>query len=159
MSNKFKSIDIKDRTYYLFDDMVNIKNHDPSKISEQMKSDTKYSYYTGYETVKDLRYVKINSVNPLYLVINKINGYFEESNGTLKNRTKELWTKIRDLIRSKTNDSDNYDEKYMKIKFNQDDDSSLNKTLELFNMGIVVFHKGNKYFPQVFQTNVCINYE
>ena len=34
MSNKFKSIDIKDRTYYLFDDMVNIKNHDPSKISE-----------------------------------------------------------------------------------------------------------------------------
>ena len=83
-----------------------------------MKSDTKYSYYTGYETVKDLRYVKINSVNPLYLVINKINGYFEESNGTLKNRTKKLWTKIRDLIRSKTNDSDNYDEKYMKIKFN-----------------------------------------
>ena len=34
----------------------------------------------------------------------------------------ELWSKIRDLIRSKTNDSDDYDEKYMKIKFNVDDD-------------------------------------
>ena len=31
-------------------------------------------------TIKDLKYVKINSVNPLYLIINKINGYFEEIN-------------------------------------------------------------------------------
>ena len=32
-------------------------------------------------TIKDLKYVKINSVNPLYLLINKVNGYFEEING------------------------------------------------------------------------------
>ena len=31
-------------------------------------------------TVNDLRYVKINSLNPLYLIINKINGYIEENN-------------------------------------------------------------------------------
>ena len=31
-------------------------------------------------TIKDLKYVKISSVNPLYLIINKINGYFEEIN-------------------------------------------------------------------------------
>ena len=31
--------------------------------------------------VKELRYVKFNSVNPLYLFINKINGYMEESSG------------------------------------------------------------------------------
>ena len=31
-------------------------------------------------TVKDLRYIKINSVNSLYLIINKINGHIEESN-------------------------------------------------------------------------------
>ena len=30
---------------------------------------------------KGLRYIKINSVNALYLIINKINGYFEEING------------------------------------------------------------------------------
>ena len=34
----------------------------------------------------------------------------------------ELWNKIRDIIRSKSNNSDNYDEKYMKIKLNSDDD-------------------------------------
>ena len=32
-------------------------------------------------TIKDLKYVKINSVNPLYLIINKVNEYFEEING------------------------------------------------------------------------------
>ena len=29
-------------------------------------------------TVKDLRDIKINSVNPLYLIIYKVNGYIEE---------------------------------------------------------------------------------
>ena len=46
--------------------------------------------------------------------------------------------------------SDNYDEKYMKIKF---DDLPLNKTLEINSMLIVVraaFHEENKYYPQIF---------
>ena len=32
-------------------------------------------------TVKDSKYVKINSVDPLYLIFNKANRYFEEING------------------------------------------------------------------------------
>ena len=32
-------------------------------------------------TIKDLRYIKIISVNPLYLIFNEVNGYFEEVNG------------------------------------------------------------------------------
>ena len=35
-------------------------------------------YYKGYVTVKNLRYVKINSVTPSYLILGKINWYFEE---------------------------------------------------------------------------------
>ena len=31
--------------------------------------------------LKDSKYVNINSVNPLYLIINKMNGYFEEIDG------------------------------------------------------------------------------
>ena len=34
--------------------------------------------YTGYVTIKDLKYLKIISVNPLYLIFNKVNGYSEE---------------------------------------------------------------------------------
>ena len=33
MSNKSKEIDIKNRTYYFFDDMINIKNIDANKIN------------------------------------------------------------------------------------------------------------------------------
>ena len=39
--------------------------------------------YIGYVTIKDLKYVKINSVNLLYLIIKKANGYFKEINGNL----------------------------------------------------------------------------
>ena len=42
----------------------------------------------------------------------------------------ELWIKIRDLIRSITKNSDYYDEKYMKIKFNSDDKLPLNKMIK-----------------------------
>ena len=39
----------------------------------------------------------------------------------------KLWNKNRDIIRSITNDWDNYDKKNMKIKFNSDDDLPLKK--------------------------------
>ena len=37
------------------------------------------------------------------------------------NKYKELWLKIKNQIRIKTNNSYDYDEKYLKIKFNSDD--------------------------------------
>ena len=80
---------------------------------------------------KDL---KIYNVNTLYLVFGNVNGYFDEINEnkyqTLipTNQSKEkiknyeeMWIKIRDLIRSITKNLDDYDEKYMKIKFDSDD--------------------------------------
>ena len=44
------------------------------------------------------------------------------------NKYEEMWSKIRYLVRSITKHSDDYDEKYMKIKFNLDDEFPLNKT-------------------------------
>ena len=41
----------------------------------------------------------------------------------------EMWSKIRDLISSITESSDDYYEKYIKIKFNLDDELPLNKTI------------------------------
>ena len=94
-------------------------------------------YYIGYVTIKE--YVKIYIVNHLYLIFRFVNGYFEEINKSKYltlvlineskekiNKYEELWSKIRDLIRSITKNSDDYDEKYMKIKLNSDDDLPLN---------------------------------
>ena len=81
MSNKFKDIDLND-TYYIFDDIINKKSFDPNNIKIDEKScKSILIYYIGHVTIKDLECVKINSVNPLYLIINKVNGYFEEING------------------------------------------------------------------------------
>ena len=75
----------------------------------------------------------------------------DESKDTLK-KHEELWSKIRDLITSKTNNSDDYDEKYIKIKFNSDDDLHLKKLLEFSYMIIVftnIFLEDNQLYPQV----------
>ena len=89
-----------------------------------------FIYYTGYVTIKDSKYVKIYSVNPLYLIFSNINRYLQEISKSKylmlvpinKSKAKikeyeELWSKIRELVRSITKSLD-YDEKYIKIKFN-----------------------------------------
>ena len=66
-------------------------------------------------------YVTLNSVKPLYFIICNINGYIEESNGNkyltlvLADESKdklenyeEIYSKIKDLIRSTNNNSDDY---------------------------------------------------
>ena len=54
------------------------------------------------------------------------------------------------MIRSITKKSDDYDEKFMKIKFNSDDNLPLNKTIEIPCMILVVraiSFENNKYYP------------
>ena len=73
MMKKLKEIDIKDCTYYFFDGMITIKSLDPNSQTKirSKKSNKNIIYYIGYMTVKNLIYV---TVNPLNLIIDKING-------------------------------------------------------------------------------------
>ena len=57
-----------------------------------------------------------------------IQGQFLLMKTKQNNIYEELRIKIKDLIRSITKNSDDYDEKYMKIKFNLDDELHINKT-------------------------------
>ena len=63
--------------------------------------------------------------------------------------------KIRDLFRPITINSDDYgyDERYIKIKLDLDDELPLNKTIEIPAITIVVTAislENNKYYPQAF---------
>ena len=59
--------------------MINITNFDPNLLKIDKKSYTNIDiYYIGYVTLKDSDYVKINSVNPLYLIIDKVDERFEK---------------------------------------------------------------------------------
>ena len=81
MSNKIKDVDRKHRLYYFFNGILNIKNFDPNKIKADEESYKSILIeYARYVTIKDSKYVKINSVNPLHSIINKANGSFEEIN-------------------------------------------------------------------------------
>ena len=99
-----KNIDIKYRTYYFFDDMINIKDFDSNLLKIDKNSYKNIDiYYIGYITIKDSDYVKINSVKPFYLIIVKVNGCFEENHGnkylTLASRdkNKEVLKKYTEL--------------------------------------------------------------
>ena len=81
MSNKVKDISIKNNTFEFFNDIINIKNFDPNNVKIDEKSyKSILIYYIVYVPIKDLKYVKINGVNPLYFIFSKANGYFEQSN-------------------------------------------------------------------------------
>ena len=78
---RIKYINIKNRPYCFYDDMVNIKDFDSNLLKIHKKLfKTIAIYYIGYITKKD-RY-KINSVNPLYLLVHEIDGLIEEKEGS-----------------------------------------------------------------------------
>ena len=118
-----------------------------------MKSDTNIFLFTTirYLAIKNSKCVKMYSGNPLSLTFSKVNGYFEEINqnkhlrlvptneSKAKNKKyQEVWIETSYLIRSITKNPNDYDEKYMKIKFNSHNELSLNKTIEIRTMKIVV---------------------
>ena len=78
MSNKVEDIDKKNPTYYFFNDIISIKNFNPNNIKIDEKSYKNIViYYIGYVTIKDSKYVKIISVNPLHLIFSEVNGYLK----------------------------------------------------------------------------------
>ena len=103
MSNKVKDINIKIWTHYFFNDIINIESFDPNNIKIDEKSYKNIlTYYMGDMTIKE--YIKIYSVNPLYLIFRYANGYFEGINGnkylTLvptndsKGKIKKVWRTV-----------------------------------------------------------------
>ena len=78
-----KQINIKNRAYYFFNDMINIKNFDSSLLKIDKNSYKNIDiYYIGYITIISIsEYNSINSVNPLYFIIGEVDGYNEGKNG------------------------------------------------------------------------------
>ena len=80
MSNKVNDTDIKNRTYYFFNDIINIEHFDLNNIKiDEKPYKNVVIYYIGYVTIK--KYLKIHCVNPLYFIFRYLNGYLKEING------------------------------------------------------------------------------
>ena len=78
-----KQINIKNRTYYFYNDIINLENFDSSLLKLDKKSYKDIGIYNiGYITIKKIDDCEnIYSVNPLYLLVNHANGYIDEKDG------------------------------------------------------------------------------
>ena len=131
-----KQIGIKNRTYYFYNDMINIKKIDS------------------------------NLLNPFYLIIAHASGYIEEKgvnkyllfdstdeNKELLKNYNDVFNKIINKIKKISGDECDYEKDYMKFKFNLEDDLPLNKQIKFHNMAVTirfVFEEKGKLYPQVF---------
>ena len=78
-----KQINIKNWTYYFYINQINLKDFDARLLKVHQKEKFKEIgiYWIGYVTLKKIANCNnINSLNSLYLIINKMIGHFEETN-------------------------------------------------------------------------------
>ena len=72
-----KQLNIKNRTYYFYNDLTNIRDFDVRLLKLDKKASMDLGiYYIGYVTKKPEW--NVNSVNPLYLIINRIDGFIKK---------------------------------------------------------------------------------
>ena len=77
---EIKQINIKNWTYYFYNDIIDIINFDAWLLRIDKKPYKNIGIYNiGYITIKKIDDSKnIHSVNPLYLLIDHVSGYIEE---------------------------------------------------------------------------------
>ena len=78
-----RQINIKNRTYYFYNNQINLKDFDASLLKVDKKDYSEIDiYYIGYVSFrKTANCNNINRVNSLYLMINEMIGHFEEKSG------------------------------------------------------------------------------
>ena len=77
-----KEINIKERTYYFYNDIIDLKTFDSNNLKLDKKTHKDVDIFDiGYVTIKKIGdCYDVNSVNPLYLRINNASVYIKEIN-------------------------------------------------------------------------------
>ena len=165
---EIKQINIKNRTYYFYNDIINLDEFDVSKI----KVDKKFFFndidihYLGYEYKKKVtEYNKINSVNPLYLRIIDMKDQFKKGKGNnvwylitfgeadILRKFANIWKSNRAKIEENTGSIVQYDKDYMKIKFESNYNLPADNIINMHQVTIIigrVFAQNDKFYPQLF---------
>ena len=126
-------------------------------------------YYIGYVTVKKMvNCNNINSVNPLYLMINEMIGHFEEKNEKkylvlddidenkeISKKYEEVWESIKkDIYTINGGERAEYEKDLKKrIRFESNDHLPMNKAMRLRLLTVIIrciFSDGDKFYPPLF---------
>ena len=161
----FRQLNIEGRTYYFYNDLINMKNFNSNNLKLDKKSVLGNDvYYILYITKKSQW--NVDSVSLLYLMINRMKGHFEEKdgdkyliisseNGDIMQKCQEVFDGIKEIFK-RINDYSypiKYDNNYMKIKFNTNDNIILNKIIYFPTITVIirsVTQKDGKHYPQLF---------
>ena len=162
---EIKQLNIKNQTYYFYDDMIDIKNFQSNLLKIDKKPYKDFDvYYIGYITIKKFDkfsdHQNIHNVNPLYLMFKSVTGYFKEEYGKKYlildpiDKYEEAFSGIKSEI-GMINGGEKlfYEKHYAKTGVNTDDNIPFNKQLQFLMLTIIiicVFQNGNKLYPQVY---------
>ena len=116
----------------------------------------------------------MNSVNPFYLIINKVFCSVGEENGIkylkieknhselVLNKWNQVFDSIKYQIKEISNEECNFKNDFNKIKFISDDSLRLDKLIYFPTLTVVircVFKKGDLFYSQIYLDMLCINYK
>ena len=161
-----KQINIKNRTYCFYNDIINFDEFDENRIRVDIKNFNDIDiYYLGYEYLKKISERNIiNRVNPLYLRIINVNGQFKKSKDDawylVISDKHDVYKKLVDIVESiknkiteKTWDFVEFDNDYMKIKFESNNIFPPDKDVNIHIAIIIIraiFAKDGRYYSQLF---------
>ena len=161
-----KQINIKHRTYYFYNDIINLDEFDESKMKVDKKDFNDVDiYYLGYEHKKKISECNvITSVNPHYSRIVDMKGQFGKGKDDawyliisykddVYEKAMNIFESIKNKITEKTWDAVEYDKNYMKIKFESNNIFPVGKNVNIHLATIIIraiFAQDGKYYPQLF---------
>ena len=128
-----KQLNIKNRTYHFYNDLINILGFEENSLKLDKKTSMDFDIYYIVYVDKNPEW-RVSCVNPLYLMINRIDGFFEDKNGarylgisdTARNdevlkKYKQVFDGIKYYIKRIGDNDSKYEKDCMKIKFSSDD--------------------------------------
>ena len=148
-----ESLEIKNKYYYNWDDIVYIYEFD-EKLVKVTKRESRIDanvYYIGYVFENDI-------IKPLYLTVNRLFGYIEKINGSndryfVVNINNEkvinIFDKLWKFIENKINELSGYN----KLRFSSDLNLPLNTLIHFRTLTIhinCVIEKDGKYYPGIY---------
>ena len=161
-----KQLNIKSRSYYFYNDLINVLNFkcENLKLDKRTWNDIDI-FYIGYVHKDKPSDWEVNSVNPLYLMVNNFYGMIAEKNGfkfpEISSKSdfafERVFSTIKENIGKISDEKVNFNADYNRITFSTDDSLSLGKLIYFPTLTIVircVFKQNSVYYPQVYLDDV-----
>ena len=148
---KIRQINIKNRTYYFYNDIINLDGFDGSKIKVDKKFLMTLICIILAVNIrkKSTECNEINNVNPFYLRIKDMKRQFKKDKSDnlwyliifgdpdVLRKFANIWKSIRPKIEKNTGGIVQYDKNYMRIKFDSNDNLPADNIINMHQVTII----------------------